>query len=77
MRVAAVGETHEVEGFALAGALVVPADERAQVRAAVDDLVGSVGVLILTARAAALLPADLLASSDVAPGRALIVVMPE
>lgn len=58
-RVAVLGEGSRVAGYALAGAVVLVADDDAAVRAAwagvVDDR--DVDVLVVTARAAAALPA--------------------
>lgn len=51
-RVAAMGETAKVESFALAGALVFPADVAHDVDAAWDALPDDVGVLIVTPAAA-------------------------
>lgn len=59
--VAVLGERGRVGGYALAGALVVVADDDASVRAAwsglVDDPGCDVAVLIVTRRAAEALPA--------------------
>jgi vacuolar-type H+-ATPase subunit F/Vma7 len=51
-RVAVLGEQVRVQGFALAGALVLEAGEAAQVRAAWAALAGDVAVVVLTPRAA-------------------------
>jgi vacuolar-type H+-ATPase subunit F/Vma7 len=77
-RVVAVGERSRVEGFALAGAEVVVAEDPGDVRAAVASLGDDVAVLLLTARAAAALGRDVVAPAhaDLAPGRPLPVVMP-
>jgi vacuolar-type H+-ATPase subunit F/Vma7 len=77
-RVVAVGERSRVEGFALAGAEVVVAEEPAAVRAAVAALDDDVAVLLLTPAAAdAIRPHDgPAAPADVVPGRPLPVVMP-
>ena len=50
-RVAALGETVKVEGFALAGAVVFVADTAGDVDAAWDAMPDDVGVLIVTLRA--------------------------
>lgn len=59
--VAVLGERGRVAGYALAGALVVIADDEPAVRAAWADLVGDrtpdVDVVVLTRRAADALPA--------------------
>jgi len=47
-RVAALGDTASVEGFALAGALVFAADDPDAIDAAWDALPDDVGVVILT-----------------------------
>jgi vacuolar-type H+-ATPase subunit F/Vma7 len=51
-RVAALGEPLVVAGYALAGAVVLPAEGESQVRAAWDDLPEDVDVVLLTAAAA-------------------------
>lgn len=67
-RIAAVGEQHRVEGFALAGALVV-ATEPGGVPAAWDALPDDVDVIVLT-------PAAADALGDVDVGTRLRVVLP-
>jgi vacuolar-type H+-ATPase subunit F/Vma7 len=52
-RAAVIGEAVRAEGFALAGALVFPAEDAEQARAAWHVLPDDVAVLVLTARAAA------------------------
>jgi vacuolar-type H+-ATPase subunit F/Vma7 len=52
-RVAVIGEALRVEGYALAGAVVYPAEEADQVRAAWRSLPSDIAVVVLTARAAA------------------------
>jgi vacuolar-type H+-ATPase subunit F/Vma7 len=52
MRLAVLGERVRVEGYALAGAMVCPADDPAEVRAAWRDLPPDVAVVILTPAAA-------------------------
>ncbi len=59
-RIAALGERPRVEGFALAGVHVVPAEDAAAVRAAWHALDREVAALILTSAARAALD-DLLA----------------
>jgi vacuolar-type H+-ATPase subunit F/Vma7 len=71
-RIGALGETARVQGFAVAGALVFPADEQHDVSSAWDTLPADLGVLILTPAAARLLDARL----DERPNL-LAVVMPE
>jgi vacuolar-type H+-ATPase subunit F/Vma7 len=51
-RIAALGEAVKVEGFALAGALVLAAEDATDVDAAWTALPDDVAVLILTTRAA-------------------------
>jgi len=53
-RVAAIGADPAVRGFALAGAVVLPADELPAVRAVWRDLPDDIDVVILTAAAEAL-----------------------
>lgn len=55
-RVAAIGAEVTVQGFGLAGALVLPADGPEQVRAAFRSLPNDVTVVILTRDASAALP---------------------
>jgi vacuolar-type H+-ATPase subunit F/Vma7 len=57
--IVALGERSLVEGFALAGVRVVPAEDRAEVRAVWEGLGPDVAVVLLTARARNFL-ADLL-----------------
>ncbi|MFG1749176.1 hypothetical protein [Streptosporangium sandarakinum] len=66
---AIIGEAVRVTGYGLAGALVLPAEDPGEVRAAWRGLGPDVAVAILTPRAAAAL-AD-------ADGGPLRVVMPE
>ena len=70
-RVAVIGESSRVQGYALAGALVCPAEGEAEVRAAWRSLPAEFEVVIVTARAAAWLGGDLITR----PG-SLPVVMP-
>jgi vacuolar-type H+-ATPase subunit F/Vma7 len=51
-RVAVIGEGPAVAGYALAGALVLPAEDEAAVRACWDRLPPDVVVVVLTAAAA-------------------------
>ena len=69
--VAVIGEPARVSGFALAGMLVFPADSPQEVRHAWDELTTSVGVVFLTAQAAAALGTRMHAQ-----GAPLSVVMP-
>jgi len=48
--IVALGERSRVEGFELAGVRVVPAEDRAEVRAAWERLGPEVGIVLLTAR---------------------------
>ncbi len=70
-RVAALGEHVIVAGYALAGAIVIPAEDADAVRAAWDGLAEDVDVVILTPAAADALGPD--RTSDL---RHLAVVMP-
>lgn len=56
-RVAAIGETVRVQGFALAGVLVLPGDDPRQCRASWAGLPPDVDVVILTPMAAQQVPA--------------------
>ena len=49
---AALGELVRVQGYALVGALVLPAEDDKQVRKAWEDLPDDVGIVVLTPRAA-------------------------
>jgi vacuolar-type H+-ATPase subunit F/Vma7 len=60
-RAAAIGESSRVQGYVLAGAVVYPAEDEAEVRAAWRSLPADVEVVIVTARAAAWLGAELTA----------------
>jgi vacuolar-type H+-ATPase subunit F/Vma7 len=51
-RVAVIGERTQVDGYALAGAVVLGAETDEEVGSAWDNLPGDVDVVILTARAA-------------------------
>lgn len=70
-RIAALGEAALVEGFALAGALAVAAEDPPGARAAWRDLPADVDVVFLTARAA-----EALGSAVDERPRPLTVVMP-
>ena len=48
MRIAVLGATDQVEGFALAGALVLAADATEDLDRAWDELPDDVGVLVMT-----------------------------
>jgi vacuolar-type H+-ATPase subunit F/Vma7 len=52
-RAAVIGETVRVQGYALAGAVVYPAEDAGQARAAWQSLPPDIAVVVLTARAAA------------------------
>lgn len=54
-RVAVLGEQVAVAGYALAGAVVLPAEDDAEVRAAWADLPEDVAVVVLTPHAAEVL----------------------
>jgi vacuolar-type H+-ATPase subunit F/Vma7 len=72
LRVAALGERLAVQGFGLAGALVLPADDPVAARAAWRALPADVAVVILT-RAAA----GAVGESALAGAWPLTVVLPE
>jgi vacuolar-type H+-ATPase subunit F/Vma7 len=69
--VAVIGESARTAGFALAGALVLPAENADEARAAWSLLPPDVAVLVLTPRAAAWLGTAPRARRDV-----LLAVMP-
>jgi vacuolar-type H+-ATPase subunit F/Vma7 len=71
-RVAVLGEQVQVQGFALAGALVLEADDPAEVRAAWASLADDVAVVVLTPRAAEALQDR----PPPGPGAPLTVVLP-
>ena len=52
-RAAVIGEATAVEGFGLAGAVVCPAENRAEAAAAWRSLPPDIAVVVVTARAAA------------------------
>ncbi len=58
-RVAAIGAEVAVQGFGLAGALVIPAEGAESVRAAWRNLPDDVAVVVLTPAAAAALDVEL------------------
>ncbi|HEU5355569.1 MAG TPA: hypothetical protein VFU65_13955 [Actinocrinis sp.] len=62
--VVVLGEGARIEGFALAGALLLPADGPAAVQAAWRDLPADVVVVILTTAAALALDPAALESTD-------------
>jgi len=68
---AVIGESARTAGFALAGALVFPAEDADEARAAWSSLPAEVAVLVLTPRAAAWLGTVPKARRDV-----LLVLMP-
>jgi vacuolar-type H+-ATPase subunit F/Vma7 len=70
--VAVVGERVRVQGFALAGALVLTADDPVAVRSAWAALGDDVAVVVLTPRAAEALAGEPLAAA----GAPLTVVLP-
>jgi vacuolar-type H+-ATPase subunit F/Vma7 len=63
-RIAVLGESTRVDGFALAGALVLVADDAAAVRDAWASLPDDVAVVMLTPAAAAALPDGVAAQRD-------------
>jgi vacuolar-type H+-ATPase subunit F/Vma7 len=69
--VAAIGAQPDVAGFALAGALVYPAEHADEVQAAWHELPDAVTVVILTEAAASALEAE-----RTEPSAPLTVVMP-
>jgi vacuolar-type H+-ATPase subunit F/Vma7 len=71
-RVAVLGERSRVQGYALAGAVVLAADDPAAVRASWEALPADIAVAILTARAA-----RALTDATEHAGWPLVVVMPE
>jgi len=70
-RAAILGESARTAGFALVGALVFPAENQDEARAAWASLSADVAVLVLTPRAAAWLGTAPWSRRDV-----LLVVMP-
>jgi vacuolar-type H+-ATPase subunit F/Vma7 len=72
LRVVALGTRPAVEGFGLAGAQVLVAEDDAAVRAVWASLGPDVGVALLTRAALDALPQR----PEVAPGQPLLVVLP-
>lgn len=70
-RVAVIGEEAAVSGYALAGAVVVAAEDASEVRDGWNALAADVEVVVLTARAA-----EALGSARTATMHPLTVVMP-
>ena len=70
-RAAVIGEATRAAGFALAGALVLPAESADEARATWSSLPADVAVLVLTPRAA-----DWLGTAPQARHDMLLVVMP-
>ncbi len=70
-RVAVIGEAVRAEGFALAGALVLTAEDQDTARAAWRSMPADIAVVVLTDRAAAWLGEPPQPSRDV-----LLAVMP-
>lgn len=68
-KIAIIGEAAKVTGFGLAGAIVLPAEEPDDVRAAWRSLGDDVAIVLLTSRAAGSLDGD-------KPSWPLTVVMP-
>ncbi len=64
-RAAVIGESLAVEGYALAGVLVYPAETRDQALAACAALPADTGLLLMTASAAGWLASELEARPDV------------
>ncbi len=77
-RVAVIGEAVRTEGFALAGAMVLTAEDSGQAHDAWRSLPGDVAVLVLTASAAAWLDDVLHPGPGPGPSRPgpLLAVMP-
>jgi vacuolar-type H+-ATPase subunit F/Vma7 len=71
-RAAVIGEAVRTAGFALAGALVLPAESMTEARAAWDALPADIAVLVLTPRATGWLGEAPQSRPDV-----LLAVMPE
>lgn len=66
-RAAVIGETLLVQGFALAGAVVCPAEDQDGARAAWRSLPPDIAVVVLTQAAAAWLGGQLAERRDVLP----------
>ena len=71
-KIVVLGEEIDVGAFALAGAIVIPAEDPAAVRSAWSSLPDDVAVVVMTPAAAAALPAQSIA----ARGDVLTVTMP-
>jgi vacuolar-type H+-ATPase subunit F/Vma7 len=71
-RAAVIGEALRIQGFALAGALICPAEDQAAAHAVWRSLPDDVAVVVLTTGAAAWLAGQLAERRGV-----LTVVMPE
>lgn len=70
-RAAIIGEAPRIQGFGLAGAVILPADTASEVLAAWQSLPADVTVVLLTARAARWL------GDPPRPHDVLLVAMPE
>ena len=70
-RAAVIGEAVRTAGFALAGAVVLPAESPEEARAAWDSLPADIAVLVLTPRAA-----DWLGEAPKSRRDVLLAVMP-
>ena len=70
-RAAVIGEAVRAAGFALAGAVVLPAESPEEARAAWDSLSADIALLVLTPRVAAWL-----GQAPQSRGDVLLVVMP-
>ena len=66
-RVAVIGEALRIEGFALAGAVVCPAEGHQAAHAAWQSLPTDIAVVVLTQAAAACLAGQLAQRPDVLP----------
>jgi vacuolar-type H+-ATPase subunit F/Vma7 len=66
-RAAVIGEALRVQGFALAGVVVCPAEGQGEARAAWQSLPPDIAVVVLTAAAAAWIGEDLKRRPDVLP----------
>ncbi len=71
-RAAVIGEPLRIGGYALAGALVCPADDLGQATVAWRELPGDVAVVVLTPKAAGWLAGELAGRPGVLP-----VVLPD
>lgn len=75
-RVAVIGSELRVAGYAMAGALVYPAESREETRAAWASLPADVEVAVLTAEAAGWLTGDLHPGPGVAGGPSVLASRP-